>query len=145
MVCVCQSLSHVSLQPNGLQPTRLFCPQSSLGKNTGTGLPFLSPVDLPNPRTEPGAPALQADSLPSEPPGKPFSNSIFKYFSSESYNIHLLERIRLKIKLNSLLLGLGIWNFFGRSPGYNYQRYGHHGCHPIYHLALNGYKMSSMS
>ena len=27
--------------------------------------------DLPNPGIEPGYPALQADSLPSEPPGKP--------------------------------------------------------------------------
>ena len=27
--------------------------------------------DLPNPGIEPGSPALQADSLPSEPPGKP--------------------------------------------------------------------------
>ena len=27
--------------------------------------------DLPNPGTEPGSPALQADSLPLEPPGKP--------------------------------------------------------------------------
>ena len=36
-----------------------------------SGLPFPSPGDLPNSGTEPGAPALQADSLPSEPPGKP--------------------------------------------------------------------------
>ena len=34
-------------------------------------MPFPSPGDLPNPRIEPGYPALQADSLPSEPPGKP--------------------------------------------------------------------------
>ena len=27
--------------------------------------------DLPNPGIEPGSPALQADALPSEPPGKP--------------------------------------------------------------------------
>ena len=27
------------------------------------------PGDLPNPGIEPGSPALQADSLPSEPPG----------------------------------------------------------------------------
>ena len=27
--------------------------------------------DLPNPRIEPRSPALQTDSLPSEPPGKP--------------------------------------------------------------------------
>ena len=35
------------------------------------GLPFPSPGDLPNPGIEPGSLALQADSLPSEPPGKP--------------------------------------------------------------------------
>ena len=35
-----------------------------------SGLPFPSPGDLPNPGTEPGSPALQADALPSEPPGK---------------------------------------------------------------------------
>ena len=34
------------------------------------GLPFPSPGDLPDPGIEPGSPALQADALPSEPPGK---------------------------------------------------------------------------
>ena len=36
-----------------------------------SGLPFHSPGDLPNPGIEPGCPVLQADSLPSEPRGKP--------------------------------------------------------------------------
>ena len=36
-----------------------------------TGLPCPSPRDLPNPAIEPWSPALQADSLPSEPPEKP--------------------------------------------------------------------------
>ena len=35
-------------------------------------LPFPSPGDFPHPRIEPGSLALQADSLPSESPGKPF-------------------------------------------------------------------------
>ena len=35
-----------------------------------SGLPFLSPGDLPDPGIEPRSPALQADALPSEPPGK---------------------------------------------------------------------------
>ena len=39
-----------------------------------SGLLFPSPGDLPNPGTEPGSSALQADSLPSEPLGK-YSNS----------------------------------------------------------------------
>ena len=34
-------------------------------------LPFPSPGDLPDPGIELGSPALQADSLPSEPPRKP--------------------------------------------------------------------------
>ena len=35
-----------------------------------SGLPFPSPGDLPDPGIEPGFPALEADSLTSEPPGK---------------------------------------------------------------------------
>ena len=35
------------------------------------GLPFPSPGDLPNPGIEPRSPAFQADTLTSEPPGKP--------------------------------------------------------------------------
>ena len=35
-----------------------------------SGLPFPFPGDLPNPGIKTGSPALQADALPSEPPGK---------------------------------------------------------------------------
>ena len=35
------------------------------------GLSFPSPGDLPNPGIEPASPALEADALTSEPPGKP--------------------------------------------------------------------------
>ena len=47
-----------------------------------SGLPFPSPGDLPNPRTELGSSALQlvscmqVDSLPTEPPGKPISQML---------------------------------------------------------------------
>ena len=34
-----------------------------------------SPGDLPSPGIEPKSPALQADSLPAEPPGKPQNNA----------------------------------------------------------------------
>ena len=34
-----------------------------------SGLPFPSPGNLPDPGIEPGSPALQADTLTSEPPG----------------------------------------------------------------------------
>ena len=39
-------------------------------------LSFPSPEDLPNPGIEPGLPTLQADTLPSEPQGKPIDISI---------------------------------------------------------------------
>ena len=42
----------------------------------GSGLPFPSPGDLPDPGIEPGSPALQADSLPSELPGKPLKSPV---------------------------------------------------------------------
>ena len=43
-----------------------------------SGLPFPSPGNLPDPGIEPKSPALQADALPSKPPGKSlkFSDSI---------------------------------------------------------------------
>ena len=37
---------------------------------------FPSPGDLLNPGIEPRSPALQVDSLPAEPPGKPLINPV---------------------------------------------------------------------
>ena len=42
------------------------------GPEHWSGLPFPSPGDLPDPGIEPRSPALQADTLTSEPPGKAF-------------------------------------------------------------------------
>ena len=42
-----------------------------------SGLPFSSRMDLPDPGIKPRCPALQADSLLSEPPGKPTPVIIF--------------------------------------------------------------------
>ena len=41
------------------------------GQEYWSGLPFPSSGSLPDPGIEPGSPALQADFLPFEPPGKP--------------------------------------------------------------------------
>ena len=38
--------------------------------------PGTPPGDLPNPGMESRSPALQADSLPSEPPGKPMNTEV---------------------------------------------------------------------
>ena len=55
-----------SLQPHGLiKSMELSRPED------WSGQPFPSPGDLPKPGTEPKSPALQADSLPAEPQGKP--------------------------------------------------------------------------
>ena len=51
-----------------------------------SGLPFPSPGDLPNPGIKPESPVLQADTLPSEPPGKPPSRR--------------KEIIKLKLEIN---------------------------------------------
>ena len=62
---------------NSLQPRRLYVAQQAplfMGfsrQEYWSGQPFLSPRDIPDLRIEPGSPALQADSLPSEPLGMP--------------------------------------------------------------------------
>ena len=67
-----KSLSHVRLF---VTPWTVACQAPpSMGfprKEYWSGVPLPSPRDLPNPGIEPGSPALQADALPSEPPGKP--------------------------------------------------------------------------
>ena len=47
-----------------------------------SGLPCLPPGDFPNPGSESRYPALQADSLPSEPPGKPKTGTFFPYLGN---------------------------------------------------------------
>ena len=46
-----------------------------------SGLPRPPPGDLPNPGIEPGSPVLQADSLPSEPPGKPLGVDTIQFIA----------------------------------------------------------------
>ena len=64
-----ESLSHV---PLFVTPwTVAYQAPQSMGfsrQEYWSGLPFPSAGDLPNPGIEPRSPALQADTLPSEPP-----------------------------------------------------------------------------
>ena len=46
-----------------------------------SGLPCPPPGDLPNPGIKPRSPALQADSLPAELPGKPIHPHMLKDMS----------------------------------------------------------------
>ena len=46
-----------------------------------SGLPFPSPGDLPDPGIESGCLALQADSLPTEPPGFNTEDGVYTHSS----------------------------------------------------------------
>ena len=83
IMCVSRSFVFDSLQSHRLQLARLLYPWDSPGKNTG--LPFPSPEDLPNPGIKPWSPALQADSLLSEPPGSPISHHQPQGNANENY------------------------------------------------------------
>ena len=61
-----------------------------------SGLPCPPPGDLPNPGTESRSPALQVDSLLSEPPGKPKNSGVG--------SLSLLQGIFLTWELNLGLL-----------------------------------------
>ena len=61
-----------------------------------SGEPFPSPGDLPSPGIEPRSPALEADSLPAEPPGKPKNTGVG--------SLSLLQRIFPTWELNRDLL-----------------------------------------
>ena len=65
-----------SLQPCGLKPSRLLCPWGFSRQESWSGLPCPPPGDLPNPGIKPRSPALQTDSLLSEPPGKPKNTGV---------------------------------------------------------------------
>ena len=57
-----------------------------------SGWPFPTPEDLLDPGMEPGSPALQADSLPSELPGKP------------KFEISSLKLVCIRWRKNKVLL-----------------------------------------
>ena len=57
-----------------------------------SGLPFPSPGDLPNPGIEPRSPTLQADALPSEPPGKPPNLWQMYILSYESHSVSFSKK-----------------------------------------------------
>ena len=65
-----------TLRPHGLEPAGLLCPWGFSRPKYWNRLPCLSPGDFSNPGIELRSPALQADSLPSEPPGKPKNTEV---------------------------------------------------------------------
>ena len=61
---------------DSLWPHGLYSPWNFLGQNTRVISQFPSPGDFPNLGIKPKSPALQADSLPAEPPGKPKNTGV---------------------------------------------------------------------
>ena len=70
-VCVCYLLSRVWFFTAPWTVAHQTPLSLEFSRQYWSGLPFPSPRDHPNPGIELGSPALQADSLPTEPRGKP--------------------------------------------------------------------------
>ena len=66
--CWCPLAHHICFC-DPMEPTRLPLSMLLSRWESWSGLPFPSPGDLPSPGTELGSPALQAGSVPAEPPG----------------------------------------------------------------------------
>ena len=67
---ISESLSHSVVSDSEI-PEQDSSAHGILRQEHCCGWPFPSPGDFPDPGIEPGFPALQPDSLLSEPPGKP--------------------------------------------------------------------------
>ena len=86
-----------------------------------SGLPFPPPSDLPNPGIEPGLHALQADSLPTEPQGKPNQNvNVFKTeqskMNSQSAPLEFRRGISCPASEHGVTDALGVWRAEAGSP-----------------------------
>ena len=96
-----QSLSHVQFFAT---PWTVACqPPLSMGfsrQEYWSGLTFPSPEDLPDPEIKPGCPALQADSLPSEPPRE----AHFSTYYVPDFTIHQTFKIHLEVDFQDSLV-----------------------------------------
>ena len=70
-MCLLAQLCPTLYDPMDCSPPGSSVHGDSPGQEYWTGLPCHPPGDLPKPGMEPRSPALQADSILSEPPGKP--------------------------------------------------------------------------
>ena len=101
-ICCLVTKSRLTLgNPRNCSP-----PGSSVHGIYWSGLPFPSPGDLPDPGIELRYTALQADSLPSEPPGKPYSLMTPQppYLSVSLQHDHYFKGLYLKS-----WTGRGLW------------------------------------
>ena len=73
------------LQPYGLQAARLLSPWGFSRQEYWSVLPCPPPGELPNSGIELRSPALQVDSLPTEPPRTP---TLTHYYHSKVQSVH---------------------------------------------------------
>ena len=106
-VNVLQDSESRSVVSDSVPPHGLYSPWHSPSQNTGVGsLSLPPPGDLPNPGIEPRSPALQADSLLSEPPGKPKNTGVGSFsllqgiFPTQESNWVLLHCRRIVYQLS---------------------------------------------
>ena len=103
---VVKSLSHVRLFATPWTVTYSASPSVGFSRQEyWSGLPFPSPGDLPNPGIKPRSPALEADALASEPPGK--HHELYSPWNSPGQNTGV----------GSLSLLQGIFPTQGSNPG----------------------------
>ena len=114
---MCELLSHV---PFFATPWTVFCqatlPIEFSRQEYWSGLPFFSRGDHPDPGIEPVSPALQVDSLPSEPPGKPqgpFKNTSNLLKTPKSFCLGGSHLLIFQFSLVSQLC-LTLWQPHGR-------------------------------
>ena len=109
-----------------------------------SGLPFLSPRDLPNPGIKHGSPTWQADSLPSEPPGKPQYRDFLSLFLASIFTLNsvisFLKPVRPGVSIWVLDIQHGpAWSLAQLQAG----RMGTHGVLFLYYGEGNGTPLQS--
>ena len=93
MLCLVTQSCPTLCDPMDCSPPGSFVHGDSLDKNTRGGLSCPPPEDLPNPEIEHRSPALQANSLQSEPPGKPVKLLNTKvHIPSSRLQVHKADR-----------------------------------------------------
>ena len=96
-----------SVMSNSLRPHGLYSPWNSTGQDTGVGSLCLPQGVFPNQQLNQGSPALQVDSFPAEPPGKPKNPGVGslsflqRIFPTQESNRGLLHSKQILYQLSS--------------------------------------------
>ena len=96
-----------SLKSHGLQPAMLLFPWGFSRQEYWRGLPCPPQGGLPNPGFEPRSPMLQADSLPTEPSGKPLCHINNKESMLLHIIMYIVWRKHGRVEREDLLENLG--------------------------------------